>query len=387
MTSKEFDPQKFIDREFEQELFEDLLLFNDRARILAIRDAGGMGKSQLLEKFHYRCRTVKPRTPVSLIALDQLGGSTPLFLVRKIREHLSAYGIEFPSFTRYEAARMSADFDLISESVFRDGPLGIVARGDVFSRYERGLGLLMNRFGSAHIRYTELLTYEQRLAENISEARRHGDTGDRRAERAVVVEQLNLLASAELRLTFNELCGGSSPEPFAQARGPRQPEWAGARSTRSVELTPDQELVAQEVSIQALFDDLRPVCAERPVVLLIDAYEKGSDALKDWLVEYLLERQFFDLERRPARLLLVVAGRDIPAFNRHWSAEDCRSIVRSVDELGKWTRDHVEECLRVHGFAYEPKDVDAFHHLIDRGIPPSQMIQMAQSMAAGRRRA
>lgn len=43
-----FDPTKFINREFEQELFEGLLRFEDEARILAIQDGGGMGKSQLL---------------------------------------------------------------------------------------------------------------------------------------------------------------------------------------------------------------------------------------------------------------------------------------------------------------------------------------------------
>ena len=68
-----FDPKKFIDREFEQEIFEELLKFESQARILAIKDTGGMGKSHLLEKFQYRCRVTKPRrTPLALIALDQL---------------------------------------------------------------------------------------------------------------------------------------------------------------------------------------------------------------------------------------------------------------------------------------------------------------------------
>jgi hypothetical protein len=68
MLNKRFDPRKFIDREFEQELFADLLLLKDDARILAIRDKGGMGKSHLLEKFQYRCRTNRPqRIPISLV--------------------------------------------------------------------------------------------------------------------------------------------------------------------------------------------------------------------------------------------------------------------------------------------------------------------------------
>jgi len=98
MPKKEFDPHKFIDREFEQELFEELLQLKDQARILAIRDAGGMGKSQLLQKFQYRCRTVKPRIPVSLIALDLLPDNSPLALMQEIEKDLSAL-LEFPTFT------------------------------------------------------------------------------------------------------------------------------------------------------------------------------------------------------------------------------------------------------------------------------------------------
>ncbi|MEK7728578.1 MAG: hypothetical protein AAB354_09205, partial [candidate division KSB1 bacterium] len=50
MINKHFDPTKFIDREFESELFEELLKFESPARILTICDKGGMGKRQLLEK-------------------------------------------------------------------------------------------------------------------------------------------------------------------------------------------------------------------------------------------------------------------------------------------------------------------------------------------------
>ena len=67
-----FDPKKFFDRDAELKEFEKLLEFNLHTRVLALQIAGGNGKSQLLEKLGHRCRTGKPRVPVSLIALDQL---------------------------------------------------------------------------------------------------------------------------------------------------------------------------------------------------------------------------------------------------------------------------------------------------------------------------
>jgi hypothetical protein len=112
-----FDPTKFIDREFEQELFEELLHFNTPARILAIRDSGGMGKSFLLERFQYRCRTVKPRTAVSLIALDQLPDKSPLSIIKLMVKHLSGFNLKFDNFNRYESARQSFDFNAIRSSL------------------------------------------------------------------------------------------------------------------------------------------------------------------------------------------------------------------------------------------------------------------------------
>ncbi len=70
---KSFDHRRFIDREFEQELFEELLRFSDEARLLTIGDRGGMGKSQLLQMFQYRCRTAsRPRYCVRWLLLPLL---------------------------------------------------------------------------------------------------------------------------------------------------------------------------------------------------------------------------------------------------------------------------------------------------------------------------
>lgn len=111
--TKHFDPTKFIDREFEQTLFKELLTCTNHARILAIGDRSGMGKSHLLERFHYHCRTVRPRTPVSLVDLKQLPDLSPTPFVKAIVKDLSAFGVSFPAFTRHESARQAADFKTI----------------------------------------------------------------------------------------------------------------------------------------------------------------------------------------------------------------------------------------------------------------------------------
>jgi len=287
-----FDPTQFIDREFEQELFEELLRFDTPKRILAIRDMGGMGKSHLLERLEYRCRTVKPRIPVSVIALDQLEDCSPLSLVKTIAEHLSGrFKLNFESFKRYEGARQLGNFSIISGSVYLQ-------------------------------------------AANFTDAE-----GVRIA--ATIVEKANVVVSS----------GGSL-------------------------LTQEQEKTARQVVVDSFFDDLQQICANEPLVIMFDAYEKCDRSLQEWIMNYLLERYFFNDTYPPqARYAFVVAGREIPHFLSRWSAEEYQRLVKSIDELRKWEKRHVEECLRVHGFNYGQEYVDLFYQLIERGKPPSAVIQ------------
>lgn len=88
---------------------------------------------------------------------------------------------------------------------------------DVYSRYERGLVVLLNRIGPDHTRHSEILVFQQRLTENISRSRRNGDTAEHRAERTIIIDGLNGLASAELRTSFNQLCDAKPAGFCAQA--------------------------------------------------------------------------------------------------------------------------------------------------------------------------
>ncbi|MBU1747558.1 MAG: SUMF1/EgtB/PvdO family nonheme iron enzyme [Chloroflexi bacterium] len=88
---------------------------------------------------------------------------------------------------------------------------GAVAFGDAYSLYEDGIVHLLEQLGQEHPRYADALIFEQRLRENIVQARRHGDTTDRQAARSEVVEQLNRLALAAVSMPFNQLCRLAAP--------------------------------------------------------------------------------------------------------------------------------------------------------------------------------
>ena len=77
---------------------------------------------------------------------------------------------------------------------------------DAFTPYEAGMNRLLERLGSNHPRYAEATTLQSRLSDNITQARRYGETETRRADRAQIVDALNRLALETVKVSFSELC-------------------------------------------------------------------------------------------------------------------------------------------------------------------------------------
>jgi hypothetical protein len=68
---------------------------------------------------------------------------------------------------------------------------------DLFTLYETSMQFLLDKLGQEHPRYSEALTYQQHLRENIAMSRQYGDTEMRRAERNAIIVQINNLAQEE----------------------------------------------------------------------------------------------------------------------------------------------------------------------------------------------
>ena len=84
---------------------------------------------------------------------------------------------------------------------------------DVYASYEVGLHALLARLGCDHLRHADALVYQQRMGENLAAARRYGDTESRRADRAEIIDRLNVLAQEALGVAFNALCSEGRVPP------------------------------------------------------------------------------------------------------------------------------------------------------------------------------
>lgn len=76
---------------------------------------------------------------------------------------------------------------------------------DWYSRYEQAVEELLVRIDKNHPLYSDLLTFQSRLKENIYQARRHGDTENLRATRSQILEQLDITSEKTIGCSFQEL--------------------------------------------------------------------------------------------------------------------------------------------------------------------------------------
>lgn len=77
---------------------------------------------------------------------------------------------------------------------------------DSYLKYEVGLYSLARQLPQDHTGHRDFLVYQQRLRENIDEARGFGDNETRRSEIARICYNLNQLSLQRLNVSFNELC-------------------------------------------------------------------------------------------------------------------------------------------------------------------------------------
>lgn len=140
-------------------------------------------------------------------------------------------------------------------------------------------------------------------------------------------------------------------------------------------LTPAQEEVAQSKVISSFFQDLRTHSAEKPIVLILDSYDRCKPELQAWIKETFLATCFFNDEVTSGNLILVMGGRELPRCELDWPAEKCEDLIKLIDRLSKWERKHVEQCMQAYGFEYTDKDVDNFYAYVENGVTPLNLIQ------------
>lgn len=159
------------------------------------------------------------------------------------------------------------------------------------------------------------------------------------------------------------------------------------------DFTEDQEKRARDRCIDALFDDLRSICATRPMVLMLDSWERCNLPLRDWIIEEMLGNHVLNLDAglRPDKLAIVIAGRPyMPGQSPYGlrddefstlfdSAVDFAECVLSIKSLSKWESEHIRKFMVINGYT-EPTedDVNFIRGLLLRGRSLEKIVTLIE---------
>jgi photosystem II stability/assembly factor-like uncharacterized protein len=194
---------------------------------------------------------------------------------------------------------------------------------DPFTSYETGLKRLLERLGSDHPRYTDALSLEAQLRENINLARSDSDSENRRADRNRILRQLNALTIETVGVSFNELCKETVPPP--PPLPPPSAPFVGLRPFRSE----DRNLFfGREQYLRTLVDEL--LGGNSPILVLNGPSGAGkSSLLAAGLVPLLRERgyavAYASILDSPQSDVIRGIWRDYPI------AKDARNMVQAVN--------------------------------------------------------
>jgi hypothetical protein len=135
-------------------------------------------------------------------------------------------------------------------------------------------------------------------------------------------------------------------------------------------------LAAQEQCLQAFFEELTLHCQHDAAVVIVDTYEQGPEVVRQWFETELHDRCVAG--EWPERLLLVVAGRQIPAFADRWPERHYRQRVIVLDNFGRWEPEDIADGFRDVGFAEPPGEYADIVAWMQRGAEPGLLVGLME---------
>jgi hypothetical protein len=332
-TNQQFQPGKNMPSRFDEDLlayFTDVEHLRDEfkrlvaaptlaKRLFVIWGVGGVGKSSLLRMFRLHCKSVG--VPVALAsgdeaksALDVLYLKTPTGDERGWAPDLQAEGIALPTFSK------------------------------TFEYYRR-----------LQARVNEQAQKAQDARERAAKAA--GKVASKTAEAAVGV--LVGAAAGSVVPGIGTIIGAALGGALGVTGVEALTDWLLGRGFKKPDvdllLDPAKRLTADFLS------DLAAVADQRRIVLMLDTFEQMS-ALDDWAREV--------AQQAHPNVLLVVAGRAVPEWDRAWPKWLANA---QLEELKPMTEDVMRELVRryyatMRGGEPDPQQVEAIINFA-RGLP------------------
>jgi len=141
----------------------------------------------------------------------------------------------------------------------------------------------------------------------------------------------------------------------------------------------DYEEFVRTYCIFAFFEDLFDICKEKPVVILLDVWERCEESLQRWIMRPMLQKNCFEVSERPAKLIFVLAGRTMPPLKERLK-DRYSNLVVSREKLSEWSFEHMKEFLKVHGYEnFEDKVIEVIRERVNSDKTLDWALNMAKT--------
>jgi Archaeal ATPase. len=322
---------EFVNREEELQRLRDMCAGKHEARILLIKGEEGIGKSWILRCAYHEHRHL----PAALMDLALQYGQDPVELVTGFKEQI--IGVDWTGVDQ-----------VLAESEAASYPVD-------FQGYDQVK--LLQRITS-YFSLDEMRTLCFNLEIDMDDLGGEGKTGKAR----------ELILYMSRRTSGLDMLVGE-----IRRERPNLPwdELSMLSSRATVYLAGTDDTRAKGLQLQRLAEAvvhaLNTFTPEKPVLILLDTYEKGTKSVVQWLGQY-----FLPLIRQGelAGLLVVIAGQEVPTFDREW-----RIYVNTTELTGL-----LEPAIREYWVLRrkQPETALEFARTYSKGIP-LMLAQMADN--------
>jgi hypothetical protein len=281
---------EFVNRDTELQRLRDICTGKRETRILLIKGQEGIGKSWILRCAFHEHRNL----PVALMDLALQYGQDPIELVRGLKNQI-----------------IGVDWTMVDKILAQSDATSYPADFASYNQ-EKLLKLI-----TGHFSLDELRTVGFNLGIELDDLRGEGRTAKARELILYMSRRPNGLA-----MLVNEI----------RAERPNSPwdDVSMLNSEGTIFLPGSDDRRGKELQLQglaeAVVNALHTFTSENPVLILLDTYEKGTKSVGEWLGQY-----FLPLIRKGdlAGLRVVIAGREVPNFDREW-----RIVVDTTEVVG-----------------------------------------------------
>jgi hypothetical protein len=194
--------------------------------------------------------------------------------------------------------------------------------------------------------------------------------------RARLAEDFSFFTSVRAQLDIH----GSSFENASDVRiASIIVEYAKEVNLQPTNFTSDMRKNVREWCIQAFFADLRRICTQRPVVLMIDTIDNDQERcpplIWQWIHNDLFDQYLYRSPDEDLHLILILAGRDVRLPD-----ESEIQYFEQLISLSNWSRLHIEAYLQARDFTYSRDQVDVFEAMALQRIPPKVIVDAIESI-------